>query len=114
MTLGDLALAFLHRFAAGDVDGLEPLLAEDLRVKGPYLTVRSRAEYLAALRRDPPEPSGLRVLSVTENDDSVAVFYEYEKRDGTLTVAQLFRFRDDVIYEIRLVFDARARPEPMT
>ncbi|NIM63852.1 MAG: DUF4440 domain-containing protein [Acidobacteria bacterium] len=106
MTHRDLALAFLHRFAAGDVDGLEPLLAEDLRVKGPYLTVRSRAEYLAALRRDPPEPSGLRVLSVTENDDSVAVFYEYEKRDGALAVAQLFRFRGEQIRELRVVFDS--------
>jgi hypothetical protein len=46
-------------------------------------------------------------LSVTENGDTVAVFYEYDKRDVTLTIAQLFRFTDRQISEIRLVFDGR-------
>jgi hypothetical protein len=82
------ALEFLQRFAFGDINGLEPLLAEDLRLAGPYLRVESRAAYLEALRREPPEPCSIRVLSVTETDDTVAVFYEYEKRDTTLTIAQ--------------------------
>ncbi len=107
MSHREQAVEFVRRFAAGDVDGLEPLLAEDLQLAGPYLQVKSRAAYLEALRRDPPEPCGVRVLSVTDNGDTVAVFYEYEKRDMTLTIAQLFRFSDQRISEIRLVFDGR-------
>jgi hypothetical protein len=101
------ALQFVQRFAAGDVAGLEPLLSDDLRLTGPFLQVESRAAYIEALRREPPEPCGIRVLSVTENGDTVAVFYEYDKRDVTLTIAQLFRFTDRQISEIRLVFDGR-------
>jgi ketosteroid isomerase-like protein len=101
------ALEFVRRFAAGDVDGLEPLLAEDLQLAGPYLQINSRADYLTALRSEPPERCGVRVLSVTDDGDTVAVFYDYEKRDVTLTIAQLFRFSDGRISEIRLVFDTR-------
>ena len=107
MSNRDQALEFVRCFANGDVDALEPLLSEDLHLVGPYLRVESRAAYLDALRQDPPEPSGVRVLSVTENDDAVAVFYDYEKSDQTVVIAQLFRFRDQIISEIRLVFDGR-------
>ncbi len=107
MSHREQAVEFVRRFAAGDVDGLELLLAEDLQLAGPYLQVKSRAAYLEALRKDPPEPCGVRVLSVTDDGDTVAVFYEYEKRDTTLTVAQLFRFSDQRINEICLVFDSR-------
>jgi hypothetical protein len=104
----DQALEFVRCFAAGDIAGLEALLAEDLRLTGPYLQVESRAAYIDALRRDPPEASDARVLSVTDGGDTVAVFYEYEKRDSTVTVAQLFRFGDQGISDIRLVFDTRS------
>ncbi len=107
MTNREQALEFVQRFAAGDIEGLEPLLAEDLHLAGPYLQVESRAAYVDALRREPPEPSSVRVLSVTDNGDTVVIFYEYEKRDNALTVAQLFRFTDQRISEIRLVFDGR-------
>ena len=44
-------------------------------------------------RRDtealPPPTSGYRILSVTDSDDSVAVFYDYEKPSGTLAPSQL-------------------------
>jgi hypothetical protein len=42
------ALEFLRRFAFGDIDGLEPLLAEDLQLAGPYLRVESRAAWRTA------------------------------------------------------------------
>ena len=74
---------------------------------GPYLRVTSRAAYLDALRKDAPEPCRVRVLSVTETGDTVAVFYEYEKPGRTLTIAQLFRFSGQRISDIRLVFDGR-------
>ncbi len=100
-------MEFLRRFCAGDVDGLRPLLSEDLRLIGPYHRFGSKAAYLDSLRSDPPEPSGFRVLSLTEGDDNVAIFYDYQKPGTTLTVAQLFKFAAQRISEIHLVFDGR-------
>ena len=101
-----VALEFIQTFAAGDVASLERLLADDLQFTGPYLTATSKTEYLAILKSDPPVSAEVRILSVTEDGDDVAVFYEYEKPDETLTIAQLFRFRGSEIAETRLVFDS--------
>jgi hypothetical protein len=103
----DAAVRFVQRFAAGDIGGLEQLLADDLEVVGPYLDVRSRADYLRALRSAPPAPCPARVLSVTDGADEVAIFWEYGKEDATLTVAQLFRFTGALIRQILLVFDTQ-------
>jgi hypothetical protein len=107
----ELALEFIRRFCAGDVEGLAPLLGEDLDVQGPGGRFRSRAEYLDALEKDPPEKAGFQIISVTESEGGVAVCWDYQKRGGTLTIAQLFRFRDGAISESVLVFDRR-RPPP--
>jgi hypothetical protein len=37
----------------------------------------------------------------------VPVFYDYEKAEGALTIAQLFRFREGRIGEMLLVFGGR-------
>lgn len=103
----DIAMEFLRRFCAGDIEGLAPLMAEDLRFNGPLRQFRSRDAYLDSLRGDPPEPCGYRVLSVTEGGDHVSIYYEYEKRDRVQTMAQLCRLENQVIREILLVFDGR-------
>ena len=103
----DIALEFLSRFCAGDVDGLSPLLAEDLQLNGPLFHFDSREDYLDSLKDGPPEKCGYRIISVTENQESVSIYYDYEKRAATITIAQLFRFRDHKITELLLVFDAR-------
>lgn len=108
----DAALIFLECFCAGNIDGLAPILAARLRVHGPLHQCASRDAYLATLRNDPPDPSPYKVLSVTESDDGVAVFYDYGSADGALTIAQLFRFKDNLIVEMRLVFDTDGLPEP--
>lgn len=101
-------MEFLRCFCAGDIDGLVPLLARDLKFTGTLHNFASAADYLDGLRRDPPQPCGYRVLSVTEGPDSVAVFYEYQKPARLMTIAQWFRFRDGKIVEMQVVFDARA------
>jgi hypothetical protein len=92
MSHRDLALDFLRRFAGGDVDGLEPLLAEDLRLNGPNLELESRTAYLEALRPPPPEACKVRALSVTDDGDTVTVSYEHEKR-GTRRIPGDLRFK---------------------
>ena len=107
MTNREIALEYLKRFCAGDVEGLEPLLAPDLRFAGTFHTFRSASEYLDSLRHDPPEQCPYKVLSATENDDSVAVFYEYHKSGQVMQIAQLFKIKNNKIDEVLLVFDGR-------
>ena len=103
----EVVLEFLRRFCDGDVDGLAPLLTADLTVRGALRSFASAAEYLASLRSDPPARCPHQVLSVTEGQDEVSVFYEYGKPDGSLLIAQLFRMRGTRIREMLIVFDGR-------
>ena len=107
MTNQEIAKKYLGCFCSGDIDAIEPLLAPNLSFIGTLHTYCSSAEYLDSLEKDPPERCEHKVLSVTENDDSVAVFYEYQKSDGPLLVAQLFKIKNQKIQEVILVFDSR-------
>lgn len=110
----ETAILFIGRFCAGDVTGLEPLLCEELQFRGPLHEFDSREAYLSVLCADPPERCDFQLLSVTQAEECVAVFYEYQKPDGSLTIAQLFRFRDARISEITLVFDGRSFELPVS
>ena len=101
----EVAMESLRCFCAGDVSGLASLLAEDLVFRGPFHQFSSRDAYLDSLKKDRPEKCDYRVLSVTESGDSVSIYYDYEKRERTITIAQLFKFRNRKISEILLVFD---------
>jgi len=103
----DIALEFLRCFCAVDLAGLAPLLAKDLRLRGPLYRFDSRDSYLDSLKDDPPEECTYRVLSVTESKDCVSLYYDYDKRDRTITIAQLFRFENQRICEMLLVFDSK-------
>ena len=107
MTKREVVQEFLRCFCSADVDGLEPLLAEDLQFSGPYHHFGSRYAYIQSLRDDPPEKCGCRVLSLAENGDDVCVFYDYEKSGKPMTVAQLCKFKGPKISEIILVFDSK-------
>lgn len=108
----DTVMAFLECFYGGNIEGLAFLLDEGLQVRGPLKRFSSRVQYLDSLKAEPPEVSDYAVLSVTEGDDSVAVFYNYGKSSGTLTVAQFFRFNNHLITEMRLVFDTDGMAQP--
>jgi hypothetical protein len=103
----EIAMEYLKCFCEGDIAGLEPLFAPDMKFTGTLCTYHSRAEYIKSLRNDTPEKCGYKVLSVNENDDSVAVFYEYQKPQRTMQIAQLFKFKNEKIHEVLLVFDGR-------
>ena len=99
------AMAFLNCFCDGDVDGLANLLAEDLQFKGPLYEFHSRDAYMACLKNDPPEQCSYRALTIIESEDIVSIYYDYQKPNGTISIAQLFKFRNQEISEILLVFD---------
>ncbi len=100
-------MEYLRCFCAGDVDGLEPLLANSLCFNGTLHTYGSAREYTDALKNDPPEKCGCKVLSITESEQSVAVFYDYQKPDRVIQIAQLFKIEHEKIHEILLIFDSR-------
>ena len=64
----EIALEFLKCFCAGDVNSLDPLLAEDLQFNGPLYQFGSKDAYLDSLKDGPLEKCGYRILSVTESD----------------------------------------------
>jgi hypothetical protein len=103
----DLAIQYLEAFCAGDVNGMEPLLADDLNFRGPFHTFRSASEYMDSLRSDPPEKGGFKILSITEGENATAVFYEYHKPDRVMLIAQLFTLEHQKIRDILLIFDGR-------
>jgi hypothetical protein len=107
MTKRDVVLEFLRCFCSADIEALEPLLSEDLCFSGPYHRFRSRDAYIRSLRNDPPEKCSYRLIGLAEAGNEVYVFYDYEKPDESVTIAQLCRFKDDKIGEILLVFDSR-------
>lgn len=103
----EIALEYLRCFCNGDIEGLEPLLATDLVFSGTFHSFDSSEDYLSSMRSDPPEKCQYNILSITENPDSVALFYEYQKHGGPIQIAQLFRISGHQINEILLVFDGR-------
>ena len=103
----EVALDFVRHFCAGDLQGLEALLADHFKFSGPLHQFDTREGYLKALRDEPPEPGEYRIDSVTDDGHEVAVFYDYIKSDRRLPVAQLFRLVDGKIAEIQLLFDGR-------
>ncbi len=94
MTNRERAMEFVASFCAGDVGAIEQLLAEDLVFRGPLVQSDTREEYIKTLRADPPVVVSYTVLSITDNDSEVVVFYEYKKPEEVLTIAQLFQFTE--------------------
>ena len=107
MTNQEVVMEYLRCFCEGDIGGLEPLLAANLCFTGTFHTYSSATEYVDSLKDDLPGKCECKVLSSTENEHSVAVFYKYQKQDRAMQIAQLFKIKEEKIHEILLVFDGR-------
>jgi hypothetical protein len=102
----DIACNFVKAFCRGDVETVELMLAGACRVQDPRGTWDNRALYVAGLRRDPPTERRYRLLSVTEDEHEISVFYELLHE--SVIVAQLFRVRDGLIVGMLQVSSERA------
>lgn len=100
------ALAFVARFAAGDLDGLGSLLGDAFHLNGPLFEFHSKEQYLGSLVDDVQEAAS-EMLGVTEDGERVMVVYEYRKAEATIMISQLFTFRDGPIEDTLLAFDTR-------
>jgi len=101
----DIALEYLNQFCKGNIDGVEATLASDFHLKGPLFEFNSRGAYIASLRENPPDPAVYKMLDMSDGENTVSVFYSYEKSTGSNIIAQLFRFNGGKICETLLVFD---------
>lgn len=102
-----IAIEFLHNFCRNDLESLSHLLTEDFKLTGPCYQCHSRRTYLSHLEQDPPPKSHFNILKIFEDDEAVCLFYEYFKPQGSIIIAQLYKFRDNRIAEILLVFDSK-------
>lgn len=101
----EIAISYIRYFCAGNIDALVPLLAANLTFKGTLQSFSSADDYIAALRKDPPEKAHCNIQSITNAPHAIAVFYQYIKKNQTIQIAQLFRISDQQITDILLVFD---------
>lgn len=95
MTNKEIAMEYLRCFCEGDIPGIEALLSNDLKFSGTFHSFNSAKEYINSLIKNPPEKSSYKILSITKNEDSVVIFYEYQKPQITLQIAQLFKFKQE-------------------
>ena len=100
----ELSEDFARAFCAADIDRVEALLAEDFSLKGTLFRYHSRADYITALRRDPPERGQCNILEAHGSIKGAAVLYEHVRSEGSILIAQ-FTIGRDIISEMRLVFD---------
>lgn len=103
-----VARAYLDCFCSGDIDGLAGLLAEDFRFEGPFASFASAAEYVDALRDDPPAACRWSELHVFADGRCVNLIYRFEKPGVSTPMSQLFAIHDGRIRRILLIFDGRA------
>ena len=104
----DVATGFVQAFCAGDMAGVEAVLDPDFELHGPLFSFNSKADYVAALHTNPPEPGACEIISVLEGAGTIAVFYTHHRASGPVTVAQLFWFSAGSIARTLLVFDSAA------
>ncbi|KAA3610399.1 MAG: hypothetical protein D8M58_05715 [Calditrichaeota bacterium] len=107
MSNKEVAKKYIEFFCSGEIEKLSVLLSPDLFFSGTFFIFHSAKEYLDNLRKNPPEKCNHKIISITENEDSIAIFYEYQKPEKTLPVAQLFKIKNQKIQEVLLVFDGR-------
>ena len=102
-----VALGFVRSFCSGDIEGVEATIAEDFELRGPLFEFNSKSSYIESLRSGGLEPGECDVLGVSEDGDTVAIFYTYNKASGRMTVAQFFWFANQRIVKTLLVFDPK-------
>ena len=101
----ELALAYVKRFCAADLDGLAHLLARDLEFVGPYLRCRTVADYLSHLRSDPPELAEFEIVAMQLlAADAIGIEWHYRKPGDSVLLRQHFTVRNGRITKIRLEF----------
>jgi ketosteroid isomerase-like protein len=109
----ELAARYLDAIGRHDFEALADLLHPDLEFVGPFVTLHSAPEYVAAYRRLALVLTGTVLRKSFVDGDDVCVIYEFvtDTPAGAVTFIEWMTVEDGRIRSIRLTFD-RVEFEP--
>jgi hypothetical protein len=104
-----IAGAYLKAWDNKDLAEISKSLHSDVRFIGPMADVTGKEPVLASAMRMFPLMQGLNVRSIFNSDNQVMAAYDFVCRQpvGTCRTAELITFKDGLISQIELFFDAR-------
>lgn len=104
----ELALKYLEIFYSGNnLDRLKDILASDLSFTGPLYAFNSAADYVNALKSDPPGGMNYKIIKSFDDENSACIIYQFYKGNVSTQMAQLFEVKDEKINKINLIFDTK-------
>ncbi len=92
-------------FSEGSLEDLIPLLAADLKFKGPLFEFDSANDYVESLKSNPPVGFHHNPIKTFVNDSSVCIIYKFSKFEISTPMAQFFEIKKGLISSILLIFD---------
>ena len=93
-------------FVSHDFDSLAEIFHDDLQFRGPLYSFDSAADYIASLKQDPPVDCRYEKLFECSSEEGINVVYRFIKPGVSLEMSQLFRFRNNRISHILLIFNS--------
>ena len=102
-----IALSYVEACGRKDLEAVAPLLAPDVRVRGPARVIEGAAPYVAALRQLGAIWAGSELKKVFADGAEACVFYDFvsDTPAGTLPMVEWVRVEDGKIRAIELYYD---------
>lgn len=110
MTNQEIVKKFLNGFNnPAQIQESLDLLADDYKFKNPMVELNSKVEFIALAQEMGAVITGLKVINITENENWVATFYEFNSSISGLEsnlASEWFRLENGIIKESHLIYDA--------
>jgi hypothetical protein len=102
-----IALSYVEACGRKDFDAVAPLLATDVRVRGPARVIEGAAPYLAVLRQLGTIWAGSRVRKTVGDGADVCVVYDFvsDTPAGAVPMVECVSVEDGKIRAIELYYD---------
>ncbi|HYD43045.1 MAG TPA: nuclear transport factor 2 family protein [Anaeromyxobacter sp.] len=102
-----IAVSYVEACGRRDFDAVAPLLAPDVRVRGPARVIEGAAPYLAVLRQLGAIWAGSTVRKVFADGADACVFYEFvsDTPAGAVPMVEWVRVEEGKIRAIELFYD---------
>ena len=102
-----IAVAYIEACGRGDFDAVAPLLAPDVRFRGPAAVIEGAGPYLAVLRRLGTIWAGSKVRKAFADGADACVIYDFvsDTPAGAVPAVEWVRVEDGRIRSIELFYD---------
>ena len=103
----DVVTTYLNALRKQDFDAARAHLRDDLTFRGPFETLGSADDYVAAIQRLWGIVAGIEVKHISSDGDEVVVLYDMETKTpaGTQLICEWYGVEGDQIAWIRALFD---------